>query len=73
MTNDSYSGNRHIYVGIGHIWTHFNISWKYSKMGHFHTWNITYFKLFGVLQYLLVKVTVANDTYSGKGHINLGA
>ena len=23
MTNDTYSENRHIYVGIGHIWTHF--------------------------------------------------
>ena len=22
MTNDTYSGNRHIYVGIEHIWTH---------------------------------------------------
>ena len=22
MTNDTYSGNRHIYVGIGHDWTH---------------------------------------------------
>ena len=22
MTNDTYSGNRHISVGIGHIWTH---------------------------------------------------
>ena len=22
MTNDTYSGNRHIYVGIEHIWKH---------------------------------------------------
>ena len=22
MTNDTYSKNRHIYVGIEHIWTH---------------------------------------------------
>ena len=22
MTNDTYSGNRHMFVGIGHIWTH---------------------------------------------------
>ena len=22
MSNDTYSGNRHIYVGIEHIWTH---------------------------------------------------
>ena len=22
MTNDTYNGNRHIYVGIEHIWTH---------------------------------------------------
>ena len=22
MTYDTYSGNRHIYVGIEHIWTH---------------------------------------------------
>ena len=22
MTNDIYSGNKHIYVGIEHIWTH---------------------------------------------------
>ena len=25
-----------------------------------------------MLQHLLVKVTVTNDTYSGKGHIHLG-
>ena len=24
MTNDTYSGKRHIYVGIEHIWTHLN-------------------------------------------------
>ena len=22
MTNDTFSGNRHMYVGIEHIWTH---------------------------------------------------
>ena len=22
MTNDTYSGNRHMYAGIEHIWTH---------------------------------------------------
>ena len=47
------------------------ISWKYSKTGHFPTWNITSFKWNGVLQHLLVYATVTNDTYSGKGHINL--
>ena len=26
------------------------ISWKYSKMGHFPTSNITYFKSFGLVQ-----------------------
>ena len=41
-------------------------------MGHFPTWNINFFKTFGVLQHLLVKVTVTNDTYSRKGHIHLG-
>ena len=50
MTNDTYSGNRHMYVGIEHILTHL-ISWKYSKMGHFPTRNITYFKLNGVFQH----------------------
>ena len=42
------------------------------KFGVFSTWNINFFKLFVVLQHLLVKVTVTNDTYSGKGHMNLG-
>ena len=41
-------------------------------MGHFPTWNINFLELVGVLQHLLVKVTVKNDTYSGKGYINLG-
>ena len=39
MTNDTYSGNRHIYVGIEHIWTqligfHGNIPrWGTSQLG----------------------------------------
>ena len=39
MTNDTYSGNRHIYVGIEHIWTHLigfrgNIlRWVISQLG----------------------------------------
>ena len=39
MTNDTYSGNRHIYVGIEHIWTHLigfhgNIPrWGTSQLG----------------------------------------
>ena len=38
MTNDTHSGSRHIYVGIGHIWTHLiefngNIpSWGISQL-----------------------------------------
>ena len=73
MTNDTYSGNRHNYVDIEHISTnligfHGNI----SSWGHFQTLNINFFKLFCVLQHLLVKVTVTNDTDSGKGHIHLG-
>ena len=39
MTNDTYSGNRLMYVGIEHIWTHLigfhgNIlRWVISKLG----------------------------------------
>ena len=39
MTNDTYSGNRHMYVGIEHIWTHLigfhgNIPrWGTSQLG----------------------------------------
>ena len=39
MTNDTYSENRHMYVGIEHIWTHLigfhgNIlRWFISKLG----------------------------------------
>ena len=45
MTNATYSGNRHINVGIEHILTHLiGFHGKNSKMGHFPTWNITYFK-----------------------------
>ena len=71
VTNSTYSENRHIYVDIGHIWTSNRISWYYSKLGDFPTWNINFNKRFGVLQPLLVKVTVTNDTYSGKGHITM--
>ena len=39
MTNDTYSVNRHIYVGIEHIWTHLVVfygkipSWGISQLG----------------------------------------
>ena len=39
MTNDTYSGNRHIYVGIEHIWTHLiglhgnSTRWGTSQLG----------------------------------------
>ena len=38
-------------------------------MGHFPTWNITYFKWIGVFQHLLDKFIVTNDTYSENRHI----
>ena len=39
MTNDTYSGNRHMYVGIEHIWTHLigfhgnNLRFGISQLG----------------------------------------
>ena len=41
-------------------------------MGHFPTWNITYFKGFGVFQYELGKFIVTNDNYSGNRHMHVG-
>ena len=73
MTNDTYSGNKHIYVGIEHISTHL-----IGFHGNIQRWGTSHFGIlissffFGVLQHSLVKVTVTNDIYSGKEHINLG-
>ena len=40
-----FVGKKHINLGIKHyLDTSFRISWKYSKMRHFPTWNITCFK-----------------------------
>ena len=41
-------------------------------MGHFPTWNITYFKFLGVFQHKKVKFSAKNDSYSGNRHIYVG-
>ena len=35
MTNDTYSGNRHMFVGIGHIWTHLMDFMEIFQVGGF--------------------------------------
>ena len=58
--------------GLAYLYSTNWISWKYSKKGHFSTWNITSFKRFDVFQRLLGKVTVTNETFCGNRHIYLG-
>ena len=64
MTNDTYSGNRHIYMGIEHISTHLiglhgNIPrWGTSQLG------ISLISSDLVFQHQLGNFIVQNDTYS---------
>ena len=54
------------FMYLAYLDTSYRILWKYSKMGHFPTWNITCFKCFGVFQHLLCIITVTNETFCGK-------
>ena len=62
-----------IYIKVlAYLDTSYRILWKYSKMGHFPTWNITCFKRFGVVQHKLGKITLTNETFCENRHIYLG-
>ena len=72
MTNDTFSGNRHMYVGIEHIWTHLIGFIEIFQVRGFPNLEYQFLQVILGALALLLKVTVTNDTYSGKGHINLG-
>ena len=72
MTNDTFSGNRHMYVGIEHIWTHLIGFMEIFQVGGFPNLEYQFLQVILGALALLLKVTVTNDTYSGKGYINLG-
>ena len=71
MTNDTYSGNRHIYVGIEHIWTHL-----IGFHGNIPRWGTSQLEISLISSDLvcstLGKFIVTNDTKRGKEHTILG-
>ena len=73
MTNDTYSGKRHIYVGIEHIWTHL-----IGFHGNIQRWGTSQhgisllFQVIWCVSTLIGIFFVTNDTYSGNRHIYVG-